>query len=185
MWTAPQAFAGRFEGDRRSIQIEALPDERLRLKAGPLGVVLQRDPLEEPGDSFLIPHPSLERHLLTFGRDAAGDVVEAFHGPDWFRGERWTGEAPPEPPAEWLAYPGLYRSNNPWYGAIRVVLRKGRLAASISLDAPEEELTLLPDGSFAMGETWTPRRFRFDHIVDGKAAQVEFNAGRWYRSFEE
>ena len=179
------AFAGRFEGDRRSIEIEALPDERLRLKAGPLGIVLQRDPLEEPGDSFLVPHPSLERYHLTFGRDADGRVVEAFHGSDWFRGEGWAGSMPPAPPDEWLAYPGLYRSNNPWYPAIRVVLRKGRLAASISLDLPEEELTPLPDGSFALGETWTPRRLRFDRIVDGKTVIADYNGGRWYRSFEE
>ena len=112
-------------------------------------------------------------------------MVEAFHGADWFRGERWGGEMPPPPPAEWLAYPGLYRSNNPWYPAIRVVLRKGRLAASIALDAPEEELTLLPDGSFAMGETWTPRRIRFDRIVDGKALLAEYNGANWYRSFED
>jgi D-alanyl-D-alanine carboxypeptidase len=179
------AFAGRFEGERRAIEIEALPDERLRLKAGPLSVVLQRDPLEDPDDSFLIPHPSLERHLLTFGRDADGNVVEAFHGPDWFRGERWTGEPPPPPPPEWLAFTGLYRSNNPWYPVIRVVLRKGRLAASVSLDAPEAELTPLPDGSFAMGELWAPQRIRFDRIVDGKTVLAEFNGGRWYRSFEE
>jgi D-alanyl-D-alanine carboxypeptidase len=183
--SGPEAYAGRFEGDRRSIEIEALADDRLRLKAGPLGVVLQRDPLVDLGDTFLVPHPSLERHLLTFGRDAEGNVVEAFHGADWFRGERWAGEMPPSPPAEWLAYPGLYRSNNPWYPALRVVLRKGRLAASIALDAPEEELTLLPDGSFAMGETWTPRRIRFDRIVDGKAVRAEYNGANWYRSFED
>ena len=180
-----EAFAGRFEGDRRSIEIEALPDQRLRLKAGPLGIVLQRDPLEEPGDSFLVPHPSLERYHLTFGRDPDGRVVEAFHGSDWFRGEGWAGSMPPAPPDEWPAYPGLYRSNNPWYPAIRVVLRKGRLAASVSLDLPEEELTPLPDGSFAMGETWTPRRLRFDRMVDGKTVIADYNGGRWYRSFEE
>jgi D-alanyl-D-alanine carboxypeptidase len=180
-----QAFAGRFEGDRRSIEIEALPDDRLRLKAGPLGVVLQRDVLEEPGDEFLVPHPSLERHLLTFGRDAQGNVVEAFHGPDWFRGERWVGEVPTSAPAEWAAYPGLYRSNDPWSPVIRVVFRKGRLAVSDSPDAPEEELTPLPDGSFAMGETWTPRRIRFDRLVEGKTILAEYNGGRWYRSFQE
>ena len=179
-----EAFVGVFEGGDRSIQIEALADERLRMKAGPVGVVLQRDPLGEPGDSFLVPHPSLERHLLTFGRDTRGEVVEAFHGPDWFRGERWRGDAPADPPAGWLAFPGLYRSNNPWYAAIRVVLRKGRLAASVSLDLPEEELTPLSDGSFAVGETWTPRRIRFDRIVDGRTVVLEFNGALWYRSFE-
>jgi CubicO group peptidase (beta-lactamase class C family) len=181
----PEVYAGRYEGDARSIDVEALDDGRLRLRAGPVGVVLQRDPLEPPGDSFLVPHPSLEKHLLTFGRNDAGMVVEAFHGGDWFRGATLTGDLPPHAPAEWAAHAGLYRSNDPWYPAIRVVLRKGRLAASVSLEAPEEELTPLADGSFAVGELWMPRRMRFHRVVDGRTTIVEYNGGRWYRSFEE
>ncbi len=181
----PDVYTGRYEGDARTIDVEALEDGRLRLRAGPVGVVLLRDPLEAPGDAFLVPHPSLERHLLTFGRDDTGAVVEAFHGSDWFRGPGWTGDLPPDPPAEWSAHPGLYRSNNPWYPAIRVVLRKGRLAASVSLDRAEEDLTPMPDGSFAMGEVWTPRRMRFDRVVDGRTTVVAYNGGRWYRSFED
>jgi D-alanyl-D-alanine carboxypeptidase len=179
----PTAYAGRYEGDERAIEVEAL-DGRLRLRAGPVGVVLQRDPLEPPGDDFLVPHPSLERHVLRFGRDETGAVVEAFHGGDWFHGERWAGEVPPEPPAAWMAHPGLYRSNDPWYPAIRVVLRKRRLAASISLESPEEELTPQADGSFAVGDVWTPRRMRFERPVDGRTTVVRYNGGSWYRSFD-
>jgi hypothetical protein len=83
----------------------------------------------------------------------------------------------------------VYRSDNPWSPVLRVLLRKGRLAIEWPAGWGDEEggteLTPLEDGSFAVGETWTPRRIRFDRIVEGKAVVAEFNAGRWFRSFEE
>ena len=53
-----------------------------------------RPPRAEPGDMFLVPHDALERFPLVFGRDGDGTVVEAFHGPTWFRGERVPGRSP-------------------------------------------------------------------------------------------
>lgn len=178
------AFEGRYEGDRRTLRVEAVHG-RVRLAVGPVGVTLTQDPLSDPGDVFLLPHPSLERFPLRFARDAEGRVVEAFHGDEWFRGDRWTGAQPERHPLEWEAYPGLYRSNDPWARAVRIVLRKGRLALQWPWEPEEEpELTPLPDGSFAVGETWTPRRIRFERAIDGKTAVAVYNGGRWYRSFE-
>src|SRR5947208_14281432 len=107
-------FAGSYEGDRRSIEIEAVDGERLRLQAGSVRVVLQQDALSPPGDVFLVPHPSLERHVLRFGRDAERRVVEAFHGDEWFRGERFSGPEPAAHAPEWEAFTGVYRNNDPW-----------------------------------------------------------------------
>jgi hypothetical protein len=91
-------------------------------------------------------------------------------------------------PPEWLAYPGLYRNDDPWMPTLRVVLRKGRLVlqfpVELSDEAGEAELQALEDGWFSAGEPWVPRRIRFDHPVDGRTVLAEFNAGRWYRSFE-
>jgi D-alanyl-D-alanine carboxypeptidase len=184
----PGDFAGSYEGDRRTIEIEVIDGERLRLIAGSVRVVLQQDALSSPGDVFLVPHPSLERHVLRFGRDAERRVVEAFHGDEWFRGERFSGPEPVAHPPEWDAFTGLYRSNDPWGPAIRVVLRKETLAVQWpweSTDGPDEDLTPLENGWFAVGEPWTPRRVRFLDVIDGKAAIVEYTGARWYRSFEE
>jgi D-alanyl-D-alanine carboxypeptidase len=180
-------FAGNYEGERRSFEILVEDGDHLRLRIGPVGVRLQQDPLEAPGDSFQVPHGSLDRYLLRFGRDADGRVVEAFHGNEWFRNDRYGGPEPTSFPDVWTAYPGLYRSNNPWMPVIRVVLRKGWLALEWPADGElghAEELVPLEDGWFAVGERWQPQRLRFHRVVEGRALMVEYNAGRWWRSFE-
>ena len=116
-------------------------------------------------------------------------MVEAFHGNEWFRGDRYEGDEPGPPPSEWRAFPGLYRNDDPWCPTLRVVLRKGRLALQWPVELSDEEgdaeLVPLGDGWFAVGEPWQPRRIRFDRIVDGGAAIAEFNGGYWFRSFED
>jgi D-alanyl-D-alanine carboxypeptidase len=184
-----ESFAGCYEArDGRALDVEAV-DDGLRVKVGTVSARVERDPLLDPGDTFLVADPGLERHPLRFARDAAGRVVEAFHGDAWFHSEVYAGPEPEAPPSEWLGFPGLYRSDNPWSPVLRVLLRKGRLAIEWPAGWGDEEggteLTPLEDGSFAVGETWTPRRIRFDRIVEGKAVVVAFNAGRWFRSFEE
>ncbi len=83
-------------------------------------------------------HPELERFPLRFGRGADGLANEAFHGDRWFRHERYDGDMPDEPPQEWLAYPGLYRNDDPWMPTLRVVLRKGRLALQFPVELSDE-----------------------------------------------
>jgi D-alanyl-D-alanine carboxypeptidase len=181
-------FAGTYVGERRSFEVVVEDGDHLRLRIGPLGVFLQQDPLEPPGDAFQVPHGSLDRFLLRFGRDGEGSVVEAFHGNEWFRNDRYREPDPAPPPDPWTAYPGLYRSNNPWMPVVRVVLRKGRLALEWPVDGElgqAEELIPLEEGWFAAGEPWRPQRIRFHRVVDGRALMVEYNAGRWWRSFED
>ena len=92
-------------------------------------------------------------------------------------------------PQEWHAFPGLYRNDDPWMPTLRVVLRKGRLELQFPVELSDgvgdAELQPLADGWFSVGDPWVPRRIRFDHPVDGRTVLAEFNAGRWYRSFEE
>ncbi len=179
-------FVGTYTGERRAFEVVREGEDRLRLKIGPLGVLLEQDPLSRPGDTFLVPHPSLDRFALAFGRDARGEVVEAFHGDEWFRGERWTEGEPPAPPGDVAAYLGRYRSNDPWAPVLQVTLRKSALHLAWPSD-PDEGGDLVPqaDGSYAVGESWTPRRLRFEEHVGGKAAVAVYNGGRWYRSFED
>jgi D-alanyl-D-alanine carboxypeptidase len=178
---APE-LVGVYHGDRR-IELEATADG-LRLKDGPLGVPLERWPGRDVADAFLVPHPAWDRYLLRALRNEAGTVTELVHGPRRFRRDHADEDEPEAPPA-WSAFPGLYRSNNLWSPVLRVFVRAGRLWLLWPSNGVEEELVPLGDGSFAVGETWKPERIRFDREVEGLATLVEFNAGRWYRSFEE
>jgi CubicO group peptidase (beta-lactamase class C family) len=182
------AYAGTYEGDDGRALVVERKDDGLSIAIGPVSARLERDPLlREPGETFLVAHPALERFPLEFRRDDAGRVVEAFHGDTWFRGERYEGLEPDEPPAAWRRHPGLYRNDDPWNPVLRIVLRKRRLAIMWPTDAGDEEggeLTLLSDGSFAVGDPAIPRRVRFEGDVRGMTAVVVCNGGRWYRSFE-
>lgn len=197
VWSPPDAttipgaetFAGQYRSEDGSVLHVETDGAGLRIALGTASARLERDPLTEPGDMFTVVHPDLERFPMRFGRDAQGRVVEAFHGSSWFRAERYEGLDPAPPPEAWLAYPGLYRNDDPWLPTLRVVLRKGRLAlqwpVELSDEAGEAELEPLHDGWFAAGEPWQPRRIRFSDVVEGRAAVAEFNGGRWFRSFEE
>jgi D-alanyl-D-alanine carboxypeptidase len=185
-------YTGTYTGDDGRVFTVTEEREGLRLDAGPVSVMLERDPLlDEPGDAFLVPHEALERFPLMFRRHGDGTVVEAFHGPTWFRSERYAGgEAPPTPPDEWGRYVGFYRNNDPWAPTLRVYLRKGVLAiewpASATDDADENELVALDGGWFAVGSEREPGRIRFLGVgAGGKAVVAEYNGGNWFRSFEE
>ena len=184
-----QEYVGRYAGDDgRSLDVE-VEDDGLRITVGPLSVRLERDPLlRAPSDAFLMPHPALDRFVLRFGRNDDGRVVEAFHGPTWFRGQAHGGPEPEPLPAAWEGLPGLYRNDDPWSPVFRILAQKGRLvlqwpneSADQAGDAP---LMPLEGGWFAVGEARDPRRIRFLGEADGEAIVAELNGGRWYRSFE-
>jgi D-alanyl-D-alanine carboxypeptidase len=199
VWSPPQptsipeaaSFVGDYRdpegGDRLVVRADA---DGLRVTIGEASGRLERDPLNsDVGDQFLVVHPELERFPMRFGRDDNGHAMEVFYGNQWFASERYEGPAPEPAPEAWLAFPGLYRNDDPWMPTLRVVVRKGRLALQFPVELGDEggdaELQPLDDGWFAAGEPWEPRRIRFDRVVDGKAVVAEFNGGRWFRSFED
>lgn len=147
-----------------------------------------RVPLEERDeDAFWVDHPNYALDLLTFGRDDSGRVVEAFHGEEWFTNDRYAGPTEFAYPPAWNAYPGHYRSHNPWLSNLRVFLRKGQLILSIpngALDFGDGPLVPLPDGSFRVGsDKGSPERARFDTVVDGRALRVNLSGCDLYRFF--
>src|SRR5207248_3012545 len=157
------SLVGAYQGDGR-IRLEP-SGEGLRLVEGPLGIQLERWP--DRSDSFLVPHPAWDRHLLTAARAPEGEVIELRHGARRFAPESRPLSPADEPEPEWLFYPGLYRSNNPWAPVARVYLRAGRL----HLDWPGEfsdesdgQLIPLEGGWFAVDEEWRPQRLRFHDI---------------------
>jgi CubicO group peptidase (beta-lactamase class C family) len=194
-WTPPapteipeaSRFTGTYVGDDgRTLFVEA-EDDGLSVSVGPVSARLERDPLFEPGETFLVAHPALERFPIEFRSDGSGRVVEAFHGGTWFRGERYEGPEPGETPEAWRRHPGLYRNDDPWSPALRIVVRKDRLAImwpTVSGEEDNGELVSLDDEAFAVDDPASPRRLHFEGDVDGMSAVTVFNGGRWYRSFE-
>ncbi|MEZ0235403.1 MAG: serine hydrolase [Actinomycetota bacterium] len=185
-----EAYAGRYLGDDgREIDVAAV-DDGLAVSLGPVTVRLERDPLEpEPGDGFLVVHDALDRFPLEFVRDADGTVVEAFHGPTWFRREGTGLSEPDDLPEALRGAPGLYRNNDPWAPLMRILARKGALVLQWPYEVAGaiDARTLIPldDGWFAVGAERDPQRIRFVGEADGRAVVAEYNGGRWYRSFEE
>ena len=163
--------------DARTFTLEA-EEERLMLHYGDERIVLE----QRSADHFYVDHPDFALFLLRFGREE-GEVVEAFHGPDWYTNERYTGPTTFNYPEEWDAYPGHYRSHNPWLTNFRVVLRKGMLVL-VDPSRDEEPMTLLGNGVFRVGEDdRSPERIRFDTIINGQALRANLSCNDFYRTF--
>ncbi|MGE5227773.1 MAG: serine hydrolase domain-containing protein [Planctomycetaceae bacterium] len=176
-----QAYAGAYRSDERLWELD-VQDGGLVLRAGPLAVRLERF----GEDAFAVPHPALDKHVLRPVRDGAGTVIALTHGPAWLAREG--AEQPPEPspvPGKWAAFPGLYRSNDPWQPTSRVYLRRGRLIWASPSDGSEQSLVPLDGGWFGAEEPWMPLRVRFDDVVEGRAITLDVNGARLYRSFED
>ncbi len=176
-------YAGTYRAGGRTITLAA-EGERLVLTDGAVRVALEG---HRDDDTFHVDRPGWDRFVLRFGREA-GRVVEAFHGPDWFVNERYSGPGSFDYPPGWAAYPGHYRSHNPWLTNFRVVPRKGRLVLVFPNGAEgfgvEEPLIPLGDGAFWIGEgAHLPERLRFDGVVDGQALRANLSGADYYRFF--
>lgn len=170
-------YAGSYRSGDRIFVLVAQGD-RLVLDDGGEGSALEK----RGEDRFYVPHPDFSRFLLRFGRDE-GDVVEAFHGSDWYKNDRYAGPREFNPPAEWSAYPGHYRAHNPWDTNFRVVLRKGMLVL-IEPWGDEQVLVSLGDGVFRVGdEGRSPERIRFDTLLKGQAIRANLSGCDYYRTF--
>jgi hypothetical protein len=185
---AADRFVGAYAGDDgRSLEVSE-EDDGLAITIGSVVARLERDPLlREPGTTFLVAHPALERFALEFQRDPEGRVAGAFHGGTWFGRDEDDGPLVDALPEAWRRHPGLYRNDDPWYTVLRIVERRGRLAILWPADATGEdggELVPLEDGSFAIGDAALPRRVRFEGDIRGMTAVTVVNGGRWFRSFE-
>ncbi|MGC9333430.1 MAG: serine hydrolase domain-containing protein [Anaerolineae bacterium] len=133
-------------------------------------------------DCFRVPHPRLWRFPLRFGR-VDGQVVEAFHGPAVYAKEGYGSSAAAAVPGSWTAFPGHYRSHNPWYTNFRIVLRKGRLLL-IEPWGEEQGLEPMGDGLFRIGvDARSPERLWFGTILDGRAIWANRSGCDYYRTF--
>lgn len=170
------AYAGTFRSPDGSIRITADGDE-LRIVA-PEGSA----PLELRGkDAFLALDAAFDPYLLNFERDSNGTIVAARHG-----SRSWSLDGRMSPdgghPEIWTAYPGHYRSHNPWQTNFRIILRAGNLFI-VSPWGSEEPLTDRGDGVFRIGDEQSPEFIRFDTIVNGEAWRAEMSGCDYYRFF--
>jgi hypothetical protein len=165
-------FAGTFNSTEGIKLILAAEGGRLWLTAGTQRVALER----AGGDRFIVKHPDFDLFPLEFARERSL-VVEAFHGPRWFRNERYAGPKTFDYPKEWGAFSGHYRNDSPWFGSARIFTRKGKLTADGT------PLTPLGDGLFRVGaEEWSPERLGFGPVVNGRAMRMKASGVEFYRT---
>ena len=177
------AYVGTFRAGDEIVRAEVEADQLILTWDG------ERLPLEPQGvplelDWFLSTVPGYDRFAFQFQRGEDGSVTGLAHGSHWFPAEGHTGPVTFDTPAGWAAYPGHYRSHNPWNPGFRVVLRQGKLW----LVNTWGEDHLIPDGDgFVIdSEPEGPERFLFDTVVDGQAWRVGSPGGEmYYRFFTE
>ncbi len=135
--------------------------------------------LEQAGrDRFLVKHPDFELFALGFGRDK-NVVVEAFHGPNWWTSERYSGPKTFAYPKEWDAYTGHFRSDNPWYGSTRLVIRKGQLL----IDGEQPLVPVEPRIFRPAADPSDADRITFDTIVNDQATRATYSGIEFFRAF--
>jgi len=139
--------------------------------------------LERRGPNrFYVNHPDFALFLLCFERED-GEVVEVFHGPDWYINDRYSGSTTFDYPLDWDVYPGHYCSHNPWLTNFRIILRKDRLTL-VYPSGEENALVPIGDGIFRVGgDRLSPERIRFDVILNNQSFRANFSCGEYYRSF--
>ena len=170
-------YAGIYGAGDDSLTIAA-HGNRLSLQWGGLDIALQR----RVGDSFYVPHHDLERYLLEFGRDGER-VVEAFHGPHWYPGERYSGSGSFAYPSEWDTFTGHYRTYNFGLTNFRIALRKGSLML-IYPPGGHERLVPMGDSHFRIGEDLrSPETIRFDAVASGRALRATYSGCPYYRTY--
>src|SRR6185312_2110638 len=81
-------YAGEYSSPNGKKLVLVAENERLVLAHAGRRIPLER--AGTAGDRFIVKHPDFETYLLGFVRDNRV-VTEAYHGPDWFAGERYTG----------------------------------------------------------------------------------------------
>lgn len=172
-------YAGTYTGANGSKLVLTSGAEQLILQnAGVLQPARLPVVLERIGDdSFLVKHPDFALFALNFAREK--DVVtEVSHGENWWANERYTGARKFDYPKEWHAYTGHFHSDSPWYGSVRVVIRKGELLVADSPMAPVAPQLFRPADDSSDAD-----RVVFDNIVDGRAMRLNYSGIEFFRIF--
>lgn len=166
-------YAGEYTSPNGKKLVLSAEGQKLVLTHAGRRITLER----ASGDRFIVKHPDFETYLLGFVRDNRL-VTEAYHGAEWYAGERYTGPRTFEMHKDWEGFAGHYFNDSPWYGDARVVYRKGRLY----MDGVQP-LVERGDGKFGMGDPEAPDFVAFESIVDGRAMRLNFSGIPFRRMF--
>ena len=173
----PQEYAGTYTGAQHFLEVRRA-GRNLVLKYGNEQISLQY----REKDSFYADHPSLDRYFFRFGRNRS-NVVEVFHGDEWYANARYEGKRSFRHPKEWVGLTGHYRSHNPWIRNFRVVVRKGELVLVVP-GQPEEPLVPIGGKAFRVGQDKrSPERMTFDAFIDGQAHTANLSGCEFARTF--
>ncbi len=167
-------YAGEYTSPDGKKLVLVAEGEKLILVHGGRRVVLER---AGGADRFIVKHPDFETFLLGFLRESRL-VTEAFYGPDWYAGARYTGPRTFEPRKDWEGYAGHYFNDSPWYGDTRVVYRKGKLFLE-----GVQQLVPRGDGKFGFGDPESPDWLSFESIIDGRAMRLSYSGIVFRRMF--
>jgi len=172
-------YAGTFTLQSSSVFTE---DKKLVLISEGDQLILQhagsRIALEPAGrDAFIVKHPDFELFTLRFGREKEL-VTEAFHGSSWWTNERYSRSKKFEYPKGWDAFTGHFHSDSPWYGSVRIVVRKGQM-----LIGGDQPLVEVSPGVFRFDDDTGVDRVTFDTIIDGRAIHANVAGVDFYRAF--
>jgi CubicO group peptidase (beta-lactamase class C family) len=128
-------------------------------------------------DRFIVEHPAFSLFILGFNREN-NRITEAFHGADWYMAQNYTGPKSFETPKDWESFAGHYHSDSPWYGDMRIVMRKGRLFTD-----GVQRLVPRGDGKFGINDPEAPDWIAFESIVGGRAMRLNLSGIIFRRTF--
>jgi D-alanyl-D-alanine carboxypeptidase len=166
-------YAGTFTATDGSKLVLTNQGDKLLLQHAGAAIILEK----ATTDLFFVEHPDWDLFLLGFGRDQ-GKVVEAFHGARWWTNKRYSGAKTFQYPPEWDAYAGHFRSDSPWYGSTRLVIRKGQLL--VEGLQPLEQIE--PRVFRVLGQSVDVDRVVFDTIVEGRAMRASYSGIEYFRA---
>lgn len=168
-------FAGTFTStsDPKKLVFVSEGEQLILLHAGARVVLERTGP-----DSFLVKHPDFELFTLNFIRDK--DVVaEVFHGGNWWTNERYSGPTKFDYPKEWEAYVGHFHSDSPWYGSVRMLIRKGYLL----INGEQVLLPVEPNVFRPADDLSDADRITFDLFANGQAMRMNYSGIEFFRTF--
>jgi len=169
-------YAGTYTADDGStLQFTAAMDRLFLIYKG------SQLQIENSTSGLIVRHPDFEIFPLLFGRENENDekspVITFAHGESFYWNARYSGPKRFDYPAEWQAYTGYYRNENPWVGGIRILMRQGKLW--VNGTSPIEPMS---NGRFRdVSEPKSPEWISFHDIANGKAMRIKFSGEDLWR----
>jgi D-alanyl-D-alanine carboxypeptidase len=139
----------------------------------------KRLPVEIAGGELYVNHPDFALFPFFFEREKkdGGRAISVGHGPRWWTVENYAEPRTFDVPDAWRGYEGHYRSEDPWVGSGRIVLRQGKLW--VNGTAP---LRAVNSNTFRFAEPeYNPEWIQFLQIVNGKARHMKVSGTDLYR----